>query len=721
MFFMADVVKSIQQLSLALRGLTDRFGTFSSGTWVEADYEKHLATENIPLIHFFYQVHKLQLRFLAGEYDEAATASEAVKGLLFTATAESILLHEYYYYAALCAAARYKQATPDQQQELRALINKSEARLRVWAESCPANFLGTHALVCAEIARIEDRDGDAAKLYDKAIRAFRENGFVQNEAVASELAARFFIERGFDMLPAAYLAQAEACFTRWGAHGKVLQLGRLYAQYLVKKDTAAPIAPQAGADTSADQLDTIAAVKVSQALSSEMGPDKLLASLMRIVIEHAGAQKACLLMPRGDSLTLAAEAWTDHRETNVRVTGPNAAGSAGPLDYPESVVNYVKRCREKLILKDAQEHSAFANDEYITRARPRSLLCIPILRRGGLAGILYMENKLAAGVFTPRRLLLLEFMASISLENTTLYNEFAQESADRKQVEATLRQSEARLQRLVETTNVIPWEADRVTMRLTYVGPQVAKMFGYSQEAWYGAEFLAEHVHPDDREQVIRRFLRMDELPMEGDFEFRLRAADGRIVWLNNVVSSTPGNTGERTLGGFLFDITDRKETEATLADKLAIIQEQHDAIQRLSTPIIEVWEGVLTMPMFGSIDARRAAQMMEVLLHAVVDTRCRYVIIDLTGVNTVDTHTANHIIKLIHAVQLVGSKGIVVGIRPEVALTVVSIGVDLTSFITLANLREGLLFCMRDLETSMERDNAQLAARRRTNTNRPG
>jgi anti-anti-sigma factor len=111
------------------------------------------------------------------------------------------------------------------------------------------------------------------------------------------------------------------------------------------------------------------------------------------------------------------------------------------------------------------------------------------------------------------------------------------------------------------------------------------------------------------------------------------------------------------------------------------------------------VWEGVLTMPVFGSIDARRAEQMMDILLRAIVRVRCRYVIIDLTGVDTVDTSTADHIIKLIHSVQLVGSKGIVVGIRPEVARTVVSIGVDLSSFITLANLREGLLFCMRDRE----------------------
>lgn len=699
MLFAADVVISVRRLTLAMRGLTNRLGTFSDGDFVEADYEKHLATENIPLVHFFYQVNKLQARFIAGEYEEAAAAGAAAKGLLWTATAETILVHEYYYYAALTAAALYKQATAAEQEELRELLATSEARLRVWAESCPANFLGTHALVSAEIARIEGRDGDAAKLYDKAIRASRDGGFVQNEGVSSELAARYYIDREFDLLPSVYLAAAEACFTRWGAEGKVRQLGRVYSTHFALKGTPIPPAVYGGVDMSTEQLDTLAAVKVSQALSSEMGPDKLLATLMRIVIEHAGAQKACLFTPEGEGFALVAEARMDHRETEVRVVGRDESASVSAADFPASVLNYVKRSREKVTLDDAAKPSAFSTDEYIVRARPRSLLCMPIFRQGALAGLIYLENRLVAGVFTPRRLVLLEFMASVSLENATLYAEFAQENADRKLAQATLRQSEERLRRLVETARVIPWEADRATARLTYVGPQVVKMSGYPQDSWYDADFLGEHVHLEDRERVLHRFLQKDAVRADDDFEFRLQAADGRVVWLHNVVSGAAGEDGERALGGFLFDVTDRKETEATLAEKLAIIQDQQDAIQRLSTPIIEVWEGVLTMPVFGSIDTRRAEQMMDILLQAIVRTRCRYVIIDLTGVDKVDTSTADHIIKIIRSVQLVGSKGIVVGIRPEVARIVVSIGVDLSSFTTLGNLREGLLFCMRDRE----------------------
>jgi PAS domain S-box-containing protein len=246
---------------------------------------------------------------------------------------------------------------------------------------------------------------------------------------------------------------------------------------------------------------------------------------------------------------------------------------------------------------------------------------------------------------------------------------------------------------LVESANVVPWEAERATGRFTYVGPQVAKMLGYPQDAWLEEGFLSKHVHPEDRESTRRHLVAPSN---EGDFDFRMIAADGRTVWLHNVVSAR-GLNGSDVLGGLLFDVTERKEAEATLKEKLDIIETQQAAILKLSSPIIEVWDGVLTMPVLGAVDERRAEQMMMVMLNAVTRTACRYTIIDLTGAEAIDTKTADHIVRLVRAVQLLGAKSIVVGIRPEVAQTIVSMGIDLSSIITLANLREALLLCMRD------------------------
>jgi PAS domain S-box-containing protein len=347
----------------------------------------------------------------------------------------------------------------------------------------------------------------------------------------------------------------------------------------------------------------------------------------------------------------------------------------------------------------------FAADPYLSTARPRSVLCAPIVRRGEVAGILYLENRLARGAFTPRRLALLEFLAAVSLENALLAADLARETAERTQAEKTLRQSEERLQRLVETANVVPWEAIRATGRFTYVGPQVVKMLGYPEEAWLEEGFLAAHVHPDDRESTRRHLV---DPTREGDFDLRMIAADGRTVWLHNVVSAR-GLDGSDVLGGLLFDVTERKEAEATLKEKLEIIETQQAAILKLSSPIIEVWDGVLTMPVLGAVDERRAEQMMMVLLHEVTRTACRYTIIDLTGAEAIDTKTAEHIVRLVRAVQLLGAKSIVVGIRPEVAQTIVSMGIDLASIVTLANLREALLLCMRDQRGSRARAGGEL------------
>jgi anti-anti-sigma factor len=140
----------------------------------------------------------------------------------------------------------------------------------------------------------------------------------------------------------------------------------------------------------------------------------------------------------------------------------------------------------------------------------------------------------------------------------------------------------------------------------------------------------------------------------------------------------------------------ERRQADEARREQLEIIEQQQEAIRALSTPIIEVWDGVLTLPLFGAIDGRRAVQIREALLDAVVRTRSRYAIVDLTGVGLVDTSTAEHILQLVGALRLLGARAIIVGIRPEVAQTIVSLGVDLSRFTVLSNLRQALVMCMR-------------------------
>jgi rsbT co-antagonist protein RsbR len=146
-------------------------------------------------------------------------------------------------------------------------------------------------------------------------------------------------------------------------------------------------------------------------------------------------------------------------------------------------------------------------------------------------------------------------------------------------------------------------------------------------------------------------------------------------------------------------EVEERQQVEIELRDKLAFIRRQEEAIRAMSTPIIQIWDGVLTLPVVGSLDSARASSMMEQLLAEIVRTRARFAIIDLTGVDVVDTGTANHLLKIMRAVELLGARCVVTGIRPGVAQTMASLGVDLASISTLRNLQEGLKACMRWIE----------------------
>jgi anti-anti-sigma factor len=295
-------------------------------------------------------------------------------------------------------------------------------------------------------------------------------------------------------------------------------------------------------------------------------------------------------VPSGEDLVIAASADVGEDGIEVEVFSPGVALGAAPL--PGSMIQYVQRTREQVILDDPAAQSLFSGDPYVERVRPKSVLCGPVLRQSALVGVLYLENNLTMGAFSARRLSLLEFItaqAAISMENAALYRALRLENAERSQTEGTLRESEERLRRLLE----------------------------------------------------------------------------------------------------------EREASAATLREKLAIIERQQQAIRTLSTPIIEVWDGVLTMPVLGDIDARAAAHMMEALLDAIVRKQARYVILDVTALQSVDSATADHLIRVVRAAKLLGSEGIVVGVRPEVAQTIVSMGVDLTSMTVLANLRQALLRCM--------------------------
>ena len=250
-----------------LRGLTPTFGCFNHEQFDEFRFERHLAgNPNLVRAEFVYWVRKLQARFFAGDYASAIEASSRAQPLLWSALAE-LETAEYRFYSALSQAASCDSAAARERQQKLDAVATHHKQLQLWAANSPHNFENRAALVGAEIARLKGGELDAERLYEQAIRSARANGFVHNEALANELAARFYAARGFEKIARVYLQDARYGYLRWGADGKVRQLDRLHPQ-LSEKESAP--GPTSTIGTSLEHLDLATVIKVSQAVSGEI-------------------------------------------------------------------------------------------------------------------------------------------------------------------------------------------------------------------------------------------------------------------------------------------------------------------------------------------------------------------------------------------------------------------------------------------------------------------
>src|SRR5215813_11613631 len=414
-----DQITAQLGLIRTLRGLTPEFGRFNDQGFDEPRFERHLSNDpGVAEVECWYSIRKLQGRFFAGDYASAIAASLIAQRMLWTSPSQ-FETAEFRFYGALSYAASWDSASADEKQRHLESLTTHHRQLEIWAEHCPENFENRAALVGAEIARIEGRVLEAERLYEKAIRSAHENGFIHNEAVAYEVAARFYAGRGFDKIADAYLREALYCYARWGADGKVRQLEHLYPhlnrEELAPRPTSTIVAP-------AELLDLATVIKVSRAVSGEMVLEKLIDRLMRAAIEHAGAERGLLIVPRDDELRIEAEAITS--ENDVTVHQRDVSSTAAAL--PESLVRYLLRTRKSVILDDAAARNPFSADPYIIQRRARSILCLPLITQAKVTGILYLENNLTPHVFTPDRIVGLKVLASqaaISLENTRLYRD----------------------------------------------------------------------------------------------------------------------------------------------------------------------------------------------------------------------------------------------------------------------------------------------------------
>ena len=565
--------RQIIQFILALKGLTPVRHDLSTNEVNVSEFIDQTRAEGNDFGLCLALYHKIVLLFLYRKYDEAYQAARELDqhSTVFLGT---IMMTNHYFYYSLILIGLLREGDR-RQRKFKSIIRRNLRALRKWADLCPENFRHMHDLVAAEFAGLEGRFRAAVELYHAAINNARNHDFLPVQAIACELLAAFYVMWNHPAEAGVFIRRALNGYILWGAKAKEQDLQERYPDILrADKMTASTETDTktTSSESSSRMLDFTTIMDVSQVIASEIRLEALLQKTMHLSIANAGAQRGFLILIADGRLQVQA--------SEDVLTGESRVLQAIALDQCEGisapVVQYVHRSGTPLVLGNASQEEKFRNDPHIVEHRCKSILCLPLLNKGTMMAILYMENNLATGAFTPEHLKILQIIASqaaISLQNAKLYEDITAEITARKKTEEALRISEEKYRTILEEMKDIYSETD-LNGNLTFVNPALCKLTGYTKDELLGTS-IRIFTDPKDHKRNEHFYRRRTYADSPASlFTTDIIGKNRKVTCMENIVTPIRNKAGVivgfRNLGR---DITERKRLEQNLVESYQKMQ----------------------------------------------------------------------------------------------------------------------------------------------------